>query len=546
MSKKIVSLIIFVLMTFGCFHAFAAEVSVVARYDAGVKVNLNGNAEGNMVVSLFKEGSEVPAFIRQFEAEGKYSFNILLASDTESGKYIVYVTTAAGKAYDTFSFINAEKSAEALALLADAKSAAQAKSIAESNATDLGIDTDDPNYKPNSDEIFTLLYNQGVKYEDASDFNAAYYKMFALAAIHGGSNDTVGNMLEKYQSQLGIDFEAEVSGDSKLTKDAVERLYKVLSATDFVSEFESRGSADFIPVFTESKMTAAVDAAADWQGIKKAFEDFSDLNLLLSDETFKKVSDKDAVYSKMMSYTYNNISDIEDGFEKAVSFVYEDETSKSKGSGGRGGAGTGGAGYSGTVTPSYVEETFEKPTDLGFSDFDNTHWSFDAVEALCEKGIINGYEDGTFRPEQTISRAEFTKLIISISDLLAEVMTEDNSAEIMFDDVSNDLWFSDYVLNAAKKGLLNGDGNLFRPYDNITRQDAAVIIYRLVSQHKSIGGNKVFSDRSDISEYAREAVASLADSGLIAGVGDNKFAPLVNLTRAQSAQLLWNTLEFLK
>ena len=362
-----------------------------------------------------------------------------------------------------------------------------------------------------------------------------------IEGFFGGSNAVVENMLNKYQSQLGIDFVRDITGDTRLNSSALLRLYSVLSATDFAAEFQTRQSQAFMPILNESKMTATVDAASDWQGIKDAFANFDPLKALLSDSTWNKVNEKNAVYVKMMSYNYNKFTDVKTGFANAVTFVYDDENRPSKGSS------FGGGGSSRpVVTPGVVPETFPAPVDLGFTDYGESHWSYEAVNELVELGIINGYEDKTFRPDQTISRAEFTKLITQLADFLGNLSADSSADEISFDDVGIDAWFYDCVHNAAKAGLVNGDGGNFRPHDSITRQDAAVVIFRFASRIKNIGGNKVFADRADISDYAREPVASLAAAGLISGVGANNFAPLDNLTRAQSAQLLFNALEFLK
>jgi len=550
MTKKIISLLVLTIFMILPINTLATDVSVVARYDAGVMVNLSGEAEGDAVATVFyAEGEEspVPVFIRQFEAEGSYSINIQLPKTAESGRYIVYVTTAFGKASDTFNFLNAEKAEDALDVLKDAKDAAEAAEIAELYAVDLGIDLSDPDYMSNRTEIFTLLFDCGLEFESATDFNSAYYKMFALAVICGGDDETVKNMLTKYQTQLGIDFTKDITEDERLTEESVLRLYSVLSGVDFAKEFKDRESEDFLPIFNESKITAAIDAATDWQGIKKAFEDFDKLSSLLSDKNWKKINDKDDVYSKMMSYTYNNMDDVREGFEKAVAYVKKKESSSNNVSGSSsGGGGSIGGGSTSVVTPGNISETFPKPVELRFTDFDDKHWSFDAVAELFEMGIIKGYEDNSFRPDNTISRAEFTKLIVSLCQNMSISQDTEDTKDKSFDDVSGEHWFYDYIINASKMELINGDGNLFRPYDNITRQDAAVIIYRLISSRKSIGGNKVFSDRTEISDYAREGVAALGNFDIISGVGDNKFAPLSFLTRAQSAQLLKNTYEFLK
>jgi len=81
------------------------------------------------------------------------------------------------------------------------------------------------------------------------------------------------------------------------------------------------------------------------------------------------------------------------------------------------------------------------------------------------------------------------------------------------------------------------------PDNLITRQDAAVILHRLISSVKTIDGSVNFEDNANIADYAKEAVSSLAASGIISGMGNGNFAPTENLTRAQAAKLLCSVLE---
>ena len=101
-----------------------------------------------------------------------------------------------------------------------------------------------------------------------------------------------------------------------------------------------------------------------------------------------------------------------------------------------------------------------------FSDVYSNAWYSDAVVTLAAKGIIKGYTDGTFRPNDTISRSEFVTMLTRFSTL--------STCEMKFSDVPAGHWAYDYIVSASAKGWTNGytDGT-FRPEQNITRSEAA-------------------------------------------------------------------------
>lgn len=107
-----------------------------------------------------------------------------------------------------------------------------------------------------------------------------------------------------------------------------------------------------------------------------------------------------------------------------------------------------------------------------FSDVKRTDWFVQYVETAYEKGIASGYTDGTFRPNQSINRAEAMKLILQAFEV--PLGTYRGGA---FPDVSPSDWFASYVGTGRERGLLNGyaDG-FFRPNNLMTRAEAAKII----------------------------------------------------------------------
>lgn len=167
-----------------------------------------------------------------------------------------------------------------------------------------------------------------------------------------------------------------------------------------------------------------------------------------------------------------------------------------------------------------------------FSDLPDTHWAYDSVNILVENFIINGYLDGTFKPEANITRGEFAKIIVSATDTL------DSDAASSFTDVSTEDWYYYYVSSAYKQGYITGypDGS-FRPDDYITRADICTIVSRSLGSPTTVSG-EMFKDDALIPSYAKIPVYALVRQGIINGMGDGTFAPTQNATRAQTAKII--------
>lgn len=112
-----------------------------------------------------------------------------------------------------------------------------------------------------------------------------------------------------------------------------------------------------------------------------------------------------------------------------------------------------------------------------YTDVSQVDWFNNAVSTLSNMGILSGYEDDTFRPKATITRAEFAKIAVSFFDY------ESIEADNVFTDVAEGTWYENYVAVAAEIGLIEGyDGNIFRPEASITRAEACTIINRTLGR----------------------------------------------------------------
>lgn len=135
------------------------------------------------------------------------------------------------------------------------------------------------------------------------------------------------------------------------------------------------------------------------------------------------------------------------------------------------------------ITRAEVAQVFynlllEHKNDLSvqFSDVTAQAWYYNAVAELTKSGVIRGYEDGTFRPDQAITRAEFT----AIAARFAKISTD---RAVDFSDVSVNMWYYDAVRTAVSYGWVNGyEDGTFRPEQSIARGETATIVNRMLAR----------------------------------------------------------------
>ncbi len=111
-----------------------------------------------------------------------------------------------------------------------------------------------------------------------------------------------------------------------------------------------------------------------------------------------------------------------------------------------------------------------------FSDVAPDHYKFSAITELLHNGTINGYSDGTFKPEKSVSRAETLKILMEGSHIYSK-----KTSVNPFADVPKDEWFAKYVATAKRKNIIKGDGNtgLFYPARTVNKAEAIKMILEI-------------------------------------------------------------------
>lgn len=163
------------------------------------------------------------------------------------------------------------------------------------------------------------------------------------------------------------------------------------------------------------------------------------------------------------------------------------------------------------------------------------HWAQGEVTDWVEKGFIQGYADGSFKPDNSLKRSEFMALINR-----AFGFTE--TAPVAYKDLSASNWAYTEVAKAVKAGYISGysDGTIGTG-KTISRQEAAVIINRLLKLDAAKTG-ALFSDSKDIAAWALDSVNAVAAAGVMKGYSeDNSFRPGRDITRAEAVVSLTRT-----
>ena len=176
----------------------------------------------------------------------------------------------------------------------------------------------------------------------------------------------------------------------------------------------------------------------------------------------------------------------------------------------------------------------------GFGDLDSGAWYHDGVHYCLEKGLMQGFSDGLFRPDGETTRAQLAMILWRLEGS----PTVETAPE--FDDVDPDAWYIGAVRWASAEGVVRGFGDgRFAPDEAVTREQMAAILCRCAARlgHdvSADGDLSGFADAASVSAYAVPALEWARATGLVEGIeqdGALRLAPGDPTTRAQMATLL--------
>lgn len=188
-------------------------------------------------------------------------------------------------------------------------------------------------------------------------------------------------------------------------------------------------------------------------------------------------------------------------------------------------------------TTVYAKWTEAPISGLPFGDVKTADWFYNDVKYVYEKGMMAGTAADVFAPNATTTRAMIVTILYRLEGSPAVTGTSS------FVDVPAGQWYTDAVNWAAANQIVKGtSATTFAPNDSITREQMAAILYRY-AQYKGYDVTKKadlsgYSDNSQVSAYAKDALAWANAAKLINGVTNTTLAPQGNATRAQVSAIL--------
>lgn len=568
MKVKVLSVVLLVMIIFS--NAVSADLKINnLEFDAetsGLVISGNtGNeyAEG-ILITILPDGADKSALFSNVNAlvdyilsedNGDYNYDIILNDNFDTGKYIAYVDTEEYSASMPFMILNRVKANLVLGFINNASSPADVATILKGeyvyddngvqvtvDPSDLGVELDSSlsGYDVYVSYISNVIYaSKPADGYDIASFTKQFNTAYAMVELKNGMS--LDDVVSNYGALIGIDVDEYRNLESDV-KTELESLIK--SETGYEGDIMN---------YAENLVLAKLNTASGYEEHGKIFMEYAD-EINISLDKYNKIKNdyySDRVLIDIYAAEYENLEQAATIWNNAVDTRYSDWQKSESGSGSSGGGGTGG-GSGGSVSSDVnfvigddvsVSEKGEVTVVEDKKDYftdTTTHWACDSIKNMYNRGIVSGYEDGTFRPDNTVTRAEFVKMITDAVKLAAT-----NTDGISFSDVSDTAWYANCVKLAYANNIVQGYDGMFRPIDNILRQDAAIIIYKtIVGSGIKIDGEKFFDDEADISDYAKPYVSAMAANGIVNG-SDGCFYPLNTLTRAEAVKLIENMLVYI-
>jgi len=174
-----------------------------------------------------------------------------------------------------------------------------------------------------------------------------------------------------------------------------------------------------------------------------------------------------------------------------------------------------------------------------FNDVSKDNWAYPYIEALSEKGIINGYEDGSFNPNGYVTRGEFEKLVMT------SIMGEEYFEKV--DSTKYAHWADKYHVEAVKHAYI-GPFDLNAGLDMpLNRVKIAEMLSNIVEKNDyDINNEKIkFSDLKNLKKAEKDSINISVSAGLLKGYEDNTFKPIREVTRAEVSTIVYRLLDII-
>lgn len=404
------------------------------------------------------------------------------------------------------------------------------------------IDTQSTAYSNNKAAVISIMTSVKPEtgYKNQFDLEEAFN--FACDVINSDDIDAakIAAYAQYRNDRIGLDFTN--TDYIAYSEDVFSRFKTVLDEKK--SDKEIKNIDDVRTAFNEACAVVCIDKTTDHA---KAIDNLKKYNDIFKIDFTTKLPyiDNYEVAKVFADTNYTTVSDIVRDYNKRVDELYTEYLKNKSGSGGGGSSsgGSGGGGY--LYVPSVIDaDDISQITggNSGFPDVASSHWASGYIQFVKDNKIMKGDENGLFKPDDSITREEWVKTI------LTAFVIDTKDAKCDFSDVDEERWSYPYIAKAFEMMIINGVSDTeFAPAESISRQDAAVIFYRGAKAAREDGFSEIemssFTDAEDIADYAIEPINLLYKLKVLNGYEDGSFRPNAPITRAEAAKMIYTALE---
>lgn len=507
-------------------------------------VQIDGVLQGLYKLEQIKEGSPIN------EEYDLYTYSFSMEDGAASGEYHVIVVgedlDAEDKAAGT-RFVVAAREDEEKALTAVTAAPTEA-TLAEYQSKAWYVDFENEIYQANKSEVLASFAEICKNPDCGGDVQQAFEMACTLTELRHAPSSQVYQLLYACENEVGLTYCKEIrdkdAGFLKSFMDlCADGATNPLRTTDELKNL-LRNAEGLSRINAANRETIVEDI--------KEFEDVFGLS-----ETLSGV-DGYAIAKEIMATTgkeYTSVAQVVTAVQNAVKKQPNSggDTPSNSPVGGRG-TGKGGGGvlvngmdYTGAATQGTMNSVSPgEEENAGFRDLQGAKWAEGYIEYMNYAGIMTGDGNGSFRPDDPITREEFAKALLNALKLTGNDTTGEKP--MTFGDVNTDDWYYETVKIACGTGIVNGiDETVFGVGKPITRQDAATMVtrarYAAKLAFRKMADTVEFADREEIAGYALSAVTELQKAGVLSGYEDGTFKPQNSITRAETAKLLYGMLD---
>ena len=404
------------------------------------------------------------------------------------------------------------------------------------------IDTQSTAYSNNKAAVISIMTSVKPEtgYKNQFDLEEAFN--FACDVINSDDIDAakIAAYAQYRNDRIGLDFTN--TDYIAYSEDVFSRFKTVLDEKK--SDKEIKNIDDVRTAFNEACAVVCIDKTTDHA---KAIDNLKKYNDIFKIDFTTKLPyiDNYEVAKVFADTNYTTVRDIVSDYNKRVDELYTEYLKNKSGSGGGGSSsgGSGGGGY--LYVPSVIDaDDINQITggNSGFPDVASSHWASGYIQFVKDNKIMQGDENGLFKPDDSITREEWVKTI------LTAFVIDTKDAKCDFGDVDEERWSYPYIAKAFEMMIINGVSDTeFAPAESISRQDAAVIFYRGAKAAREDGFSEIemssFTDAEDIADYAIEPINLLYKLKVLNGYEDGSFRPNAPITRAEAAKMIYTALE---